>query len=489
MRYFICIIIYGFFAVLYFCGCRTSPTSYFEYTEKNFFVFDTNDKAVFFEEYTPEQTKTENNIKRKMTDDGCTLIYEGERLLYKGNPGDAVFPVAEDDRFLYLLTEKDSEYQQAVKLCKKTGEISTLSKKNKECTGIIYHKKVHGIIYAEDEFSTDFSTPLFRTLHKKIIKDYQTENILWKNCTSDGKKWIVQLFFPDKPDIFLYCNMENCFYKQLSKVPEKNMFCRKKVYTYKSSDNKNISSILTFPPEKKYKKPYPLIVFPHGGPQVRSMLTFDARSDFLASKGFLVFQPNYRGSTGQGKTFRKQGWKAEGIRRGLDDIAEGSFSLIRDGYVQKENVFIFGGSWGGYCALSLAGLYPDLYKAAAAFFPPCDLPEMLRENLPDSGGEKGLDILQYGDINNAVEMNKLYKISPVFLAEKTTIPILLYHFENDTVTGFKQSENFVKKMKKLGKNIHFIRGKGSHGFSSPSEEEKAYIHLTSFFRKRITNEK
>ena len=253
MRYFICIIIYGFFAVLYFCGCRTSPSSYFEYTEKNFFVFDTNDKAVFFEEYTPEQTKTENNIKRKMTDDGCTLIYEGKRLLYKGNPGDAVFPVAEDDRFLYLLTEKDSEYQQAVKLCKKTGEISTLSKKNKECTGIIYHKKVHGIIYAEDEFSTDFSTPLFRTLHKKLSKIIKQKIFCGKTVLLMVKNGSYNSFFRINLIFFFTVMWKIVFINNFQKYRRKICFAVKKSIHINQATIKIFLQFLLFRLKKNIK--------------------------------------------------------------------------------------------------------------------------------------------------------------------------------------------------------------------------------------------
>lgn len=325
--------------------------------------------------------------------------------------------------------------------------------------------------------------------HSVKEQDFQTENILWRECNEEGTKWIVQLFFPDRPDLFLCCNIKECSYKSLSEKFQEKIFCTRKIYTYKADDKSLLSGILTFPPSFSEKKKYPLIVFPHGGPQTRSMLSFDARTEFLGKKGFLVFQPNYRGSTGAGKFFRQQAWKAKGIKRSLDDIAQGTLSLIQKRYADKEKVFIFGGSWGGYCALALTAFYPNLYKAATVFFGVSDLTAMLRENLPDSGSNKGWNILQYGDINKKNEMEELKKISPYFLAEKISAPILLYHFENDTVIAYAQSEKFVKKMKFLGKKIHFVSGKGSHSFAAPQEEEKAYLRMVEFFQKRMKNEK
>ena len=86
-------------------------------------------------------------------------------------------------------------------------------------------------------------------------------------------------------------------------------------------------------------------------------------------------------------------------------------------------------------------------------------------------------------------MEKLRNISPYFLADKIIAPVLLYHYENDMVIGYAQSVKFVEKMKKLGKKICFVKGKGFHGFATPSDEEKAYFHIVDFFREGIKDAK
>lgn len=478
----------GVFFLIFLCGCRTVPVSIFEYAQNNDFIFDRHGHILPLHECKDKPTPPRSSIHCSITAEGCAVITEKGKILYKGDPGDRVVPLQDDGDFLYLFTEKDASYLNAVKLHKKTGITQLISSGEKDCAGIIFHKKLHGIIYDGNQFSCIFFTPEYKAMHRKLIQNFKTEHILWHSYTPDGNRFLVQVFFPDRMNISLCCDLKKQSWEILSKPLKQKQLtlrARRELIYYQASDGKYISAILTHPPGKDETAPCPLVVFPHGGPGARSMLNWDVRSEYLAKQGFLILSPNYRGSSGQGKQFKRDGWKAGGIRRSLADIADGTVFLWKKGIADRKRTFIFGGSWGAYCTLAMTALYPDYYKAAAAFFGPTDLTAMLREFLPESGAEKGLDILQYGNIADPETCKELKEISPYFLAHKIKTPILLFHFRDDPVISFSQSERFYYKMKHMKKKIFFTHGNGQHGFPSASEEEKAYSRMIDFFRKHF----
>ena len=465
------------------CGCEASFISLHDYDKNNSFLFDSRGNVINLNDYIPPgQT---SDIKTKVTDRGEYVIIWKD-FTCRGAPGERVFPVYENGDILYLLSEKDSDYMQLLVWDRKRKIGRRHPHGNREAESIIVSgSSLHGIQYAGDVFSCDYFTPEFQEMDRKLKSHYRTDNLFWRDHSADGKKWIVELFFRKKPSLNILCDIQTGNWRELSDVcPYKpDLTQKKEVFHFIASDGQEVSGILSFPPIRFGKRYLPLIVFPHGGPQSRSMLTFDPRVEHLTSNGFLVFQPNYRGSTGQGKHFRQAGWGVKGIKRALVDIAEGTDNLIKKGYADRDRIAILGGSWGAYCALASAMLYPNLFKAVTAFFGPTDLVGMLHEFLPESGANPNLDRLQYGDINDPVVAERFKKISPVYNVDKIQAPVLLYHFQQDTVISFQQSERFVKRMKASGKKIYFFSGPGKHGFPDSAAEVSAYHRAIDFFRE------
>lgn len=474
--------------LIFLCGCKASFSQLFEYDNDNAFLFNSAGKAIKASEYI-QRERSSLNAQLKITTQGEYMI-SCKDFIYKGNPGDRVFPVYENENFLYLLTEKNSDYIQLLEWNRKQKNIRLYPHEKREAVGIIIFEKLHGIQYMGDEFHCTFFTQEFKQLDLMLRRHYQTENLLWKSHSPDGKHWLVQLFFQQKPSLYVVCNIDSATWRELSDTsPYKpDLTQKKEVFRFIASDGKEISGILSYPPARFGTRNLPLIVFPHGGPQTRSMLVFDPRVEQLTQNGFLVFQPNYRGSIGQGKQFRQAGWKADGIRRALADIADGTHELLRQNLVNPRKTAILGGSWGGYCSLASVMLYPELYKAAISFFGVTDLFSMLHEFLPSSGANQALDRLQYGDISNPTVEWELKKLSPYFQAETIKVPILLYHFKDDKVVSFQQSQNFYCKKLKHGEKIIFINGRGEHGFPTPSAESEAYEQVIRFLKEVFQDE-
>ena len=137
--------------------------------------------------------------------------------------------------------------------------------------------------------------------------------------------------------------------------------------TYESFDGTRISALVTMPANLKRDGSNPAIVFPHGGPTGKTDDYFDDIAAALASRGYIIIAPNFRGSTGYGKAFQVANYDDLG-GGDLKDVIEAKRFLAESGYVDAKRVGIFGGSYGGFMSLMAIGKAPDEFAAAVQFF-------------------------------------------------------------------------------------------------------------------------
>ena len=201
----------------------------------------------------------------------------------------------------------------------------------------------------------------------------------------------------------------------------------------------------------------PLIVMPHGGPESRDDQAFDWWSFFYAANGYLVYQPNFRGSDGYGNYFRTAG-HGEWGRKMQSDISEGVEKLIADGIVDKSRVCIVGASYGGYAALAGATLTPSLYSCAVSINGVSDLPKMLGSEAKSSLYSSDYWKILIGD--RFSDSETLKAISPVDNAENARAPILLMHGKDDVVVPIAQSRRMARALKRNRKPHEFIEMQG-----------------------------
>ena len=133
-------------------------------------------------------------------------------------------------------------------------------------------------------------------------------------------------------------------------------------FSYRTRDGMVIEGYLTLPEGSKNGKPAPLVVFPHGGPWLRDVWGFNPWVQWLASRGYAVFQPNYRGSPGYGWRYPEAD-KYDFVKM-RNDVTDGVAALIQSGLVDRGRIAIVGQSFGGYLALCGAAFEPDLYRCA-----------------------------------------------------------------------------------------------------------------------------
>lgn len=236
--------------------------------------------------------------------------------------------------------------------------------------------------------------------------------------------------------------------------------------TYKARDGYEIPAFVTSPAGVEAKN-LPLVVLPHGGPESRDSRNFDWLAQFLASRGYVVLQPQFRGSTGYGEAHRQAGYRQWG-KLMQDDVTDGVKALIEKGVADPKRVCIVGASYGGYSALAGAAFTPELYACAVSIAGVSNLIAMLRFEENYAGKES--DSLSYwkdhiGGIANPDVAAK----SPARAAENVRAPILLLHGVNDSVVPISQSREMAKELKSHNKPYTFVELPGEDHWLSRSE--------------------
>jgi dipeptidyl aminopeptidase/acylaminoacyl peptidase len=192
-------------------------------------------------------------------------------------------------------------------------------------------------------------------------------------------------------------------------------------------------------------------VLPHGGPSSRDEWGFDWLAQFLAARGYVVIQPNYRGSSGYGDEFQNEnGFR--NWRTSIADVADAARYLVNEGIADKSRLAIVGWSYGGYAALQSAAIEPDLFKAVVAIAPVTDLGLLKREAEGFTNSELVKGFVGSGE--NARSG------SPLQNAAAIKAPVLLVHGDLDSNVGIEHSLKMASALKSGGKPVEMLRYDG-----------------------------
>lgn len=252
---------------------------------------------------------------------------------------------------------------------------------------------------------------------------------------------------------------------------------------YKSRDGFAIPAYLTLPPGREPRN-LPVVVFPHGGPYARDDLGFDWWTQFLATRGYAVLQPQFRGSWGFGADLLRAGHRQWG-RAMQDDITDGVRYLIDRGIADPKRVCIVGASYGGYAALAGAAFTPELYACAVSVSGISDIPNMAGF-LKKKYGDESDSLRAWKDLIGNPSDEDLARFSPARSIETIRAPILLIHGTSDTVVPISQSEDFAKLLTGKSKNFQLIELPGEdHWLSSGESRQRLLESLEAFLSQNL----
>jgi dipeptidyl aminopeptidase/acylaminoacyl peptidase len=255
------------------------------------------------------------------------------------------------------------------------------------------------------------------------------------------------------------------------------------VVSYKAPDGLEIPAYLTRP--SPTTRSAPAVVLIHGGPRDRDTWGWNAEVQLLASRGYVVLQPQFRGSTGFGRKFEEAGYGQWG-RAMQDDVTAGVRYLIDKGIVDPKRICIVGASYGGYAALWGLVKTPDLYRCGVSFAGVSDIGSMFSD-LSDRSLNKVTREIMLRRIGDKKMSDQLFDpVSPLKHASAIKVPVLLFHGEDDERVPISHSERMKRAMEENDKDVQLIVfAHEGHGLSYTKNERRYFTELLEFLEKHI----
>ncbi|GAA4815114.1 peptidase S9 [Marinicella pacifica] len=332
--------------------------------------------------------------------------------------------------------------------------------------------EVVAVSYATDkpyyEYFDAEEAKLYALLEKSIPNSHYVQIT---SRSKDNEAIVAYNSGPQDPGTY-YLLQDNKLKEIGSKQPsfEHDQLAEVKYIKYKARDGKTIPAYITIP---NGEAPFPTIVMPHGGPFVQEVVGYDKWAQLLASRGYLVLQPQYRGSKGYGLEFYKSAFikGGQGGKAMQDDKDDGVKYLIEEGLSDKDRVAMFGWSYGGYAALIAASRTPQLYQCVVAGAAVTD--NMLQVNF-------------YRDQMRGagkIEQENMWmdSLSPIKEVDKVNIPVLLIHGSVDQRVPPRHAKDYLEVIEKAGKPYKYVELEGADHFYNTL----FYRHQLKFFKAMI----
>jgi len=242
--------------------------------------------------------------------------------------------------------------------------------------------------------------------------------------------------------------------------------------SFASRDGLTLNGYATFPNAGKARKNLPMVVNVHGGPWARDGWGYNPEAQWLANRGYVCLQVNFRGSTGYGKEFLNAGNKEWGGKM-HDDVIDAVNWAVKQGMADPKRVAIFGASYGGYESLVGATFTPDVFTCAVSAMGPSNLMTFI-ESVPPYWTTL-LDVMYTRIGNPMTEKELLESRSPLFKVDAIKIPMLVAQGANDPRVKQAESEQIVKAMKDKGIAVEYLLFPDEgHGFAKPENHLKFY---------------
>lgn len=234
-------------------------------------------------------------------------------------------------------------------------------------------------------------------------------------------------------------------------------------FEYTARDGLEMDGILTTPPGVEPVN-LPVVVLPHGGPHRADRPVFNWWAQAFASRGYAVWQPNFRGSTNRSVAFRRAGYGEWG-RAMQTDKTDGLMALAEAGIVDPSRACIVGASYGGYAALAGVTIEQGIYRCAVSVNGVSDIRDMYSEDYRASGRERTTRVALREQLGDPDLWND---VSPRRLAERADAPVMLIHGVDDTVVLYSHSSRMADKLDDADKPYELVTLEGEDHWLSLS---------------------
>ena len=333
---------------------------------------------------------------------------------------------------------------------------------------------IKGFRYTTKQPKNYYIDPNAQALQESIASLFKGKFVRIMSRSDDDNVLVLNVSADDNPGSYYIVTNKQKLTKIGDRLPfiDKSKLGTVKYISYKARDGRNIKAYVTIPATKG---PHPAVVLPHGGPWVRDSIIFDDWAQLLAYHGYVVIQPNYRGSTGYGLEHWIAGDNNWGLKK-QDDLDDAAQYLVEKGLATKDKLALFGWSYGGYAAFAASMRENNIYQCVVAGAGVSDLSRInatLNEN-------RFLSILQRPTISG---------VSPVEQVDKVNVPILIIHGDIDSRVPIKHSRDFVSELEKYKKDFKYIELEDADHFSDSlfyAHKKEFYTELLSWFDNKCS---
>ncbi|MEJ2402602.1 MAG: prolyl oligopeptidase family serine peptidase [Xanthomonadales bacterium] len=333
-----------------------------------------------------------------------------------------------------------------------------------------------GVTYRTDRLHVEYLDPIegatYAQLEGVVPEAYM---VFITSRSRDGQTLTIYNVGPKDPGTY-YLLKDGALKAVGSKQPllKSKDLAEVRYIDWTARDGMKIYGYLTVP---KGEGPFPLIVLPHGGPFVSETVVYDEWSQMLANNGYLVLQPQYRGSTNFGLEYYKTAFinGGQGGYKMQDDKDDGALYLVEQGLADKDRIAMFGWSYGGYAALVAASRTPQIYQCVIA---------------GAAVSDTLMQVSYYSDrVRGSQEIEQLNmwrdSINPIKEVSKVNVPILLVHGSVDQRVPPVHVRKYLDELDKYNKPYKYVELEGADHFSNTlfyEHQIKLYTAMIDFLK-------
>jgi prolyl oligopeptidase PreP (S9A serine peptidase family) len=412
----------------------------------------------------------------------ANVVINGEKHLLTPNKEEVHIvsdPVYTSETLLYFVTNYGEEYSYIASYDLSSREFNEVLKIEAESVKTLKWNKTLNTFYIVTEKGvTDYLYSYSLATEEVTIHSTPTDIIEQLTITESGSVFLLGRSATIPFNIFRLKeenNWEQLTTNNVLGISSQQMV-EPDVVKYKSFDDMEIEA-LHFKAKSEVDNGY-TIFWPHGGPQAAERKMFRAMFQCFLNRGYSIFAPNFRGSTGYGATFTKlvEGDWGEGPRL---DCVHGIQWLFDQKVTSPEKLFVVGGSYGGYMALLLAGRHADLFKATVDIFGVSNLFTFL-----NSVPEHWKPIMKRWLGDAEIDKERLQKDSPITYLDTMTNPMLVIQGANDPRVVKEESDQIVAALEKNGVDVEYlVLDDEGHGFSKKHNEIAVYEKMLEFLAR------
>lgn len=322
-------------------------------------------------------------------------------------------------------------------------------------------------------------------LYQQLRAGFPGQHVKFVDHSVDGNILLVYIYSDRNPGEWAVMNRKT---DSLARLLQRNPSIDPKAMgqrhyiRFKADDGLELDAFVTVPAGTSEIKDLPMVLLPHGGPhEVSDTWGFDTDAQFLASRGYLVLQVNYRGSGGRGYAFQNAGYLQWG-KRIQQDLVDGMRWAVSKGYADPARICVYGSSFGAYSALMLAAQAPELVKCAAGLSGLYDLRAMANKS-DTSRSFWGRAYIKRVVGRDDAEM---LANSPLSQADKIKAAVFLAHGKEDERAPFRQAEQMQKALERAGNPPQWMAiPNEAHGFYVRENAIAFYRKLEMFLAENI----